>query len=167
MLAQFENEERPPQRVMMSAGIGRLHVEQSFWPAVIDHMIRVPEKASLAAMHVSPKRIFRQAGNSTGTNFFGLRRIAAKMMQEKCESSFVALICDSGARYALTYYNPVWLIENGLNIAPYIKRLERSLDTGKLKALACDSRSACAAQITIPLRKGSSGWNTSSATDMT
>lgn len=130
-------------------------------------MIRVPGDTSLATMHVSPKRIFRYAVHSTGTNFFGPCRIAAQMMHETCGSSFVTLICNSGARYADTYYNPEWLIENGVNIAPCVKRLERFLGTCKLKARACDSRSACAAQITIPFRKGSSAWNTSSATDMT
>ncbi|WP_370321268.1 hypothetical protein [Oricola sp.] len=46
-------------------------------------MIRAPNVASLAAMHVLSKRIFRQVGGSTGINFFGLCQIAAQMMREK------------------------------------------------------------------------------------
>lgn len=114
-------------------GIGRPRVEPSFLPTVIDHMIRVPDAASLAAMHVLSERIFRQVGGSTGTNFFGLCQIAAQMMHEKREGALVTLICDSGARYADTYYNPDWLKENGLDIAPYVDQLERFLDSGELR----------------------------------
>lgn len=111
-------------------GIGRPRVEPSFLPTVIDHMIRVPDVASLAAMHVLSKRIFRQVGGSTGTNFFGLCQIAAQMMREKKNGALVTLICDSGARYVDTYHNPDWLKRNGFDIAPYVDRLDRFLDTG-------------------------------------
>ncbi len=100
-------------------GIGRPRVEPSFLPGVIDHMIRVPDAASIAAMHVLSDRLFRRVGGSTGTNFFGLCWIAANMLREGREGSLVSLICDGGDRYAGTYYDPEWLAGNGLDIAPY------------------------------------------------
>jgi cysteine synthase len=112
-------------------GIGRPRVEPSFIPGVIDHMIRVPDAASIAAMHVLSDRLFRRVGGSTGTNFFGLCWIAANMLREGREGSLVTLICDSGDRYASTYYDGKWLEENGLDIAPYRRALERFLDTGE------------------------------------
>ena len=111
-------------------GIGRPRVEPSFLPSVIDHMIRVPYVASLAAMHVLSDRIFRRVGGSTGTNFFGLCQIAAQMIREGREGSLVTLICDGGARYTDTYYDQAWLAANGFDIAPHVTRLERFLDTG-------------------------------------
>ncbi|MFO1144960.1 MAG: PLP-dependent cysteine synthase family protein, partial [Amaricoccus sp.] len=63
-------------------GIGRPRVEPSFIPGVIDHMVRVPDAASIAAMHVLSDRLFRRVGGSTGTNFFGLCWIAARMLRE-------------------------------------------------------------------------------------
>lgn len=111
-------------------GVGRPRVEPSFIPGVIDHMIRIPDAASIAAMHVLSDRLFRRVGGSTGTNFFGLCWIAANMMAEGREGSLVSLICDSGDRYTSTYYNPAWLEENGLDIAPYRRMLETFLDTG-------------------------------------
>jgi cysteine synthase len=63
-------------------GIGRPRVEPSFIPGVIDHMIRIPDAASIAAMHVLSDRLFRRVGGSTGTNFFGLCWIAANMLRE-------------------------------------------------------------------------------------
>lgn len=111
-------------------GIGRPRVEPSFIPKVVDHMIRIPDVGSIAAAHVLSDRLCRKVGASTGTNFFGLLWIAANMMQEKREGSLVTLICDSGDRYSDTYFNPEWLKENNLDIAPWCKRLEQFLETG-------------------------------------
>ena len=111
-------------------GVGRPRVEPSFMPGVIDHMMRVPDAASIAAAHVLSDRLFRRVGGSTGTNFFGLCRLAAGMLREKREGSLVTLICDSGDRYASTYFNPDWLRDNGLDIEPYRAQIERFLDTG-------------------------------------
>lgn len=114
-------------------GIGRPRVEPSFIPGVIDHMLRVPDVASIAAMHVLSDRLFRRVGGSTGTNFYGLCRLAAQMMEARQEGSLVTLICDSGDRYASTYYNQEWLTENGLDIEPYRQAIERFLETGVYK----------------------------------
>ncbi len=93
-------------------------------------MIRVPDAASIAAMHVLSDRLFRRVGGSTGTNFFGLCWIAANMLREGRKGSLVSLICDSGERYASTYYSPDWLAAQGLDIAPHRAMIERFLDTG-------------------------------------
>lgn len=111
-------------------GIGRPRVEPSFLPGVIDHMIRIPDAASIAAMHVLSDRLFRRVGGSTGTNFFGLCWIAADMLRRGRQGSLVTLICDSGDRYSSTYYNPTWLAEAGLDIEPYRRLLEDFLDSG-------------------------------------
>jgi cysteine synthase len=116
-------------------GVGRPRVEPSFVPSVIDHMIKIPDAASIAAMHVLSDRLFRRVGGSTGTNFFGLCWIAASMIAEGKEGSLVSLICDSGDRYASTYYNPDWLKENRIEIEPYREVLETFLDTGNFRTL--------------------------------
>lgn len=112
-------------------GIGRPRVEPSFIPEVIDYMVRIPDAASIAAMHVLSERLFRRVGGSTGTNFFGLCWIASEMIARGQQGSLVSLICDSGDRYASTYYNPEWLQQNGLDIAPYRAMIEAFIDTGK------------------------------------
>lgn len=112
-------------------GIGRPRVEPSFVPGVIDHMIRVPDAASIAAAHVLSERLFRRIGGSTGTNFFGLCWVAATMMREGHRGSVVTLICDSGQRYADTFYNADWLKENKIDIGPYRRMLDRFLDHGE------------------------------------
>ena len=56
-------------------GIGRPRVEPSFVPSVIDQMIKVPDAASLAAIHCLEALLRRKAGGSTGTNLY--RRAAA------------------------------------------------------------------------------------------
>ncbi|MGO4386341.1 PLP-dependent cysteine synthase family protein [Microvirga sp. 2YAF29] len=116
-------------------GVGRPRVEPSFIPDVIDHMIKIPDAGSIAAMHVLSERLFRRVGGSTGTNFFGLCWIASCMMAAGEEGSLVSLICDSGDRYTSTYYNPDWLDANGIDIAPYREMIETFLDTGVFKAI--------------------------------
>lgn len=109
-------------------GIGRPRVEPSFVPGVIDHMMVVPDAASIAAMHVLSERLYRRVGGSTGTNFFGLCCIASAMMREGRKGSLVSLICDSGERYSATYYNPDWLAEQKIDIAPWRQMIERLID---------------------------------------
>ena len=113
-------------------GIGRPRVEPSFVPEVIDHMIRVPDAASIAAMRVLAHRFF-PVGASTGANFLGLCWIASLMMEAGEEGSLVTLVCDRGERYADTYYDDAWLKANGLEIAPYVEALETFLDTGRFE----------------------------------
>ena len=114
-------------------GIGRPRVEPSFLPGVIDHMIKLPDAASIAAMHVLSDRLFRRVGGSTGANFFGLCYVAAAMMAAGEEGSLVSLICDSGDRYAATYYDPDWLSDNALDIDHWRPGLEAFLDHGSLE----------------------------------
>ncbi|QVL17170.1 PLP-dependent cysteine synthase family protein [Pseudomonas qingdaonensis] len=109
-------------------GIGRPRVEPSFIPDVIDHMIKIPDAASLAAMHVLSERLSRRVGGSTGTNFFGVCCIAEQMRSQKQTGSIVSVICDSGDRYASTYYDADWLKEANIDIKPYEKYLNLFLD---------------------------------------
>ncbi len=113
-------------------GIGRPRVEPSFLPEVIDHMIRIPDAASIAAARVLSDRIFRRVGGSTGTNFFGLCWLASEMQKNGREGSLVSIICDSGARYSETYYDDAWIAAQGFDLAPWIERLETFLDGGPL-----------------------------------
>lgn len=96
-------------------GIGRPRVEPSFVRGVIDHMVRIPDTVSLAAMRVLSTRLGRRVGGSTGTNFVATCLHAARMKQSGQPGSLVTLICDSGERYANTYYNDAWLHENDLD----------------------------------------------------
>ena len=112
-------------------GIGRPRFEPSFVPSVVDRMVKVPDAASLGAMHVLAKRLGRRPGGSTGTNFYGVCRIAAEMLEQGVTGSIVTLICDSGERYADTYYNSEWLAQHDIDIRPYADQVSRFLDTGE------------------------------------
>ena len=63
-------------------GIGRPQVEPSFLPEIIDHMIKVPNAASYAAIHLLEEMVGRRYGGSTGTNFYGACRLMADMAQQ-------------------------------------------------------------------------------------
>lgn len=93
-------------------GIGRPQVEASFQPDVIDHMIKVPDAASIAIIYWLEKLTGRKAGPSTGTNLFGALTVAAEMVENNQQGSIVTLLCDNGDRYLDTYYNQAWVDEH-------------------------------------------------------
>lgn len=104
-------------------GIGRPQVEASFIPSVIDRMIRVPDAASIAAIHWLETVLGRKCGGSTGTNIYGALQLADEMMARGEKGSIVTLICDGGERYLPTYYNSDWIAAQGLEIEPYREAL--------------------------------------------
>jgi cysteine synthase A len=111
-------------------GIGRARMEPSFVPSVIDHMVQVPDAASVAAMRHLQTLAGLHAGPSTGTNLWGVWQLIAGMIAEGRKGSIVSLICDGGERYAGNYYNPDWLASHGLDPQPYEAVIRRFFDTG-------------------------------------
>ncbi|MEH6405009.1 MAG: PLP-dependent cysteine synthase family protein [Sneathiella sp.] len=108
-------------------GIGRPRMEASFIPHIVDEMIKVPDAASLSAMHILAELLGRRPGGSTGTNFYGVLKLAQEMIKNRQTGSIVTLICDDGSRYEDTYYNPQWLAKNNLNIQPYDEEINNLL----------------------------------------
>ena len=111
-------------------GIGRPRMEPSFVPAVIDHMIQVPDAASVAAMRHLREHAGLHAGPSTGTNLWGVWQLIAGMIAEDRRGSVVTLMCDAGDRYAGNYYNPEWLDTHGLDPEPHEATLREFFKTG-------------------------------------
>lgn len=108
-------------------GIGRPVVEASFQPDVISDMIRVPDPASIAAIYWLEKHTGKRAGPSTGTNLWGVFKIALDMKRQGIKGSVVTLMCDGGDRYPDTYYDEGWVRENIGDIRPYQEQIEGML----------------------------------------
>ncbi|MEG9884574.1 MAG: PLP-dependent cysteine synthase family protein [Hyphomicrobiales bacterium] len=108
-------------------GIGRPRVEPSFIAGVVDSMIKVPDKASIAAMRILSDILFRKVGASSGTNFFGALCMAAEMRRSGRSGSIVTVICDSGERYLETCCNEQWLKANGLDSSGWRDRIKAFL----------------------------------------
>ncbi|MFO6424434.1 PLP-dependent cysteine synthase family protein [Motilimonas sp. KMU-193] len=106
-------------------GIGRPRVEPSFIPSVIDRMISVPDGASIATMLWLAKLLNRKVGPSTGTNVYGVLKLARKMQKKQQSGAIVSLICDSGERYLDTYYQPKWVEQHIGSITQYQNWLTR------------------------------------------
>lgn len=119
---------RRPSRI---EGIGRPRVEASFMADVVDHMITVPDTASLAAMRIVSELLGRRCGGSTGTNFAGALELLCEMRAANRQGSLVTLICDGGERYAQTYFDDAWLARQGLDLAPDLARLRETLKDGR------------------------------------
>eukprot|EP00471_Norrisiella_sphaerica_P010406 CAMPEP_0184492558 /NCGR_PEP_ID=MMETSP0113_2-20130426/23635_1 /TAXON_ID=91329 /ORGANISM="Norrisiella sphaerica, Strain BC52" /LENGTH=464 /DNA_ID=CAMNT_0026877427 /DNA_START=1 /DNA_END=1395 /DNA_ORIENTATION=+ len=120
-------------------GIGRPRVEPSFRPEVIDRMHRVPDSASLAAMHFLRKLLGptgQVPGASTGTNLYGSILLIDEMRRQgKGAASLVTLLCDDGRRYEDTYYNNAWLEKEGFEIGPYLDQIKEFWESGILRKL--------------------------------
>ena len=109
-------------------GIGRPRVEPSFVPEVVDGMMQVPDAASVATMGWLEGILGRKCGPSTGTNVYACLQLMRRMALHHQPGSVVSLLCDSGDRYAETFYNPEWLATQGWDLEPYraeLKSLER------------------------------------------
>ena len=113
-------------------GIGRQSLEPSFLPEIVDHMIQVPDAASLATMRFVRDHTGRNVGGSTGTNVWGAFLLVAEMLSCGERGSVVTLICDGGDRYAGTYYSDGWVRDQGFELAPYTEALETFLECGCL-----------------------------------
>jgi cysteine synthase A len=76
-------------RLSRIEGIGRRRVEASFLPDIVEHMIRVPDAASIATMRFVRERTGRSVGGSTGTNVWGAFLLIADMLSrgERAASS--------------------------------------------------------------------------------
>ncbi len=111
-------------------GIGRPRVEASFLPQVIDAMCKVPDALSLAAMHYLAQRLGRRVGASSGTNLIGALLAAQQMRAVGEQGSVVAILCDSGERYATSYYDATWLQAEGFELAPLIDCVAACVEQG-------------------------------------
>lgn len=105
-------------------GIGRMRVEPSFVGGVVDDMIRVPDAASIAAARWISGVLGRPVGGSTGTNVWASLQVVERMRSAGQTGSIVTLLCDGGERYAHTYYDDSWLLDQELDIEPYRGFLE-------------------------------------------
>ncbi|GAB4097487.1 PLP-dependent cysteine synthase family protein [Brachybacterium horti] len=108
-------------------GIGRPRMEPSFEPGVVDRMIRVPDAASVAAARHLSERLGRRVGASTGTNLVAAARLVTELRERGEQGSVLTLLCDSGDRYAGTYFDDDWVAAQGWDLAPWRARLEETL----------------------------------------
>ena len=83
------------------------------------------------------QRTGRSVGGSTGTNVWGAFQLVAEMLARGQRGSIVTLICDSGDRYAGTYYSDAWVGGQGLELAPYAAALEAFLETRRVPGRRC------------------------------
>lgn len=113
-------------------GIGRPRVEPSFVSSVIDRMIKVPDAAAFATIDFLADILNRRCGASTGTNIYAVFQIMSELKKQGHQGSIVSMICDSGERYADTYYNDHWLEQHGFAAQKqvYREKLEQFYQTG-------------------------------------
>ncbi|TEW53731.1 PLP-dependent cysteine synthase family protein [Psychromonas sp. RZ22] len=106
------NKDLISQKSSLIEGIGRPRVEPSFIASVIDNMMKVDNKDSIAAMQWLAELLGRKVGASTGTNMVGVLKLAKQMHEKGQKGSIVTLLCDRGERYANSYYDAQWVMDN-------------------------------------------------------
>jgi cysteine synthase len=124
-------------------GIGRPRVELSFIPDVVDRMLKVPDAASIAAIHFLEEIVGRQCGGSTGTNVYGAMQLMEGMARNGTKGSLVTLICDAGDRYVDTYYNSAWVRQQSYQLQPYLQQLRHFYTTTEWQELSMSQEGVC------------------------
>lgn len=124
-------------------GIGRPRVEASFIAPCIDAMVKVPDALSLAAMRHVSAVLGRRVGGSTGTNLVGVLLVARAMAEAGREGSIVSILCDSGARYSHSYYDPAWYARQAIDIAAADEAIAAAVSGQALPALPGAGSLAC------------------------
>lgn len=109
-------------------GIGRQRVEPSFLPQLVDRMSTVTDAQSIGAMRWVSQRLGRRVGGSTGTNIWACSVLIEEMNAGNQPGSIATLLCDSGERYADTYFNDGWLAERGVDWKPAFEALSARLE---------------------------------------
>lgn len=107
-------------------GIGRPRVEPSFKPKLIDRMLSVPDRASIAGARWIADRYGHSFGPSTGTNMAGALTLACEMRARSETGSVVTFACDRGDRYHATIYDDRWVAEHepeGLQWRAWVREL--------------------------------------------
>jgi len=110
-------------------GIGRPRVEAGFLFDVVDHVIEVPDAASIAAAWLLEELIGHRYGGSSGTNLVACLQLAASMQASGERGSIVSLLCDRGERYRETLFDPAWLTAHGIDRAPWDAALRACLQS--------------------------------------
>lgn len=100
-------------------GIGPLSLLPSYLPSVIDRVETVADAASVAATRSITTALDTPCGGSTGTNIWASLVLAYEMKSQGRTGAIATLLCDSGDRYASTYFDDRWLVRQGLELAPY------------------------------------------------
>lgn len=110
-------------------GIGRPQVEPSFIAQLIDEVIPVPDRWSVAGMRVLQRRGI-SAGISTGTNLVACLQLLERQQGAEQPPFVASLICDGAERYEDTYNDDVWLAEQNLGLTTELEELEAFLSGG-------------------------------------
>jgi cysteine synthase A len=111
-------------------GIGRPRVEPSFLPGVIDAMVKLPDRWSVAAMLALSERLDRPVGPSTGTNLLAALACARPLLARGEGGSIVTLLCDGGERYRHSYYDPGWRQAQQLDCEAELSAVRELLQQG-------------------------------------
>ncbi len=117
-------------------GIGRPCVESGFLFDVVDHVLEIPDAASIAAAWLLEELFGRRYGGSSGTNLVACLQLAVSMREHGERGSIVSLLCDRGERYQQTLFDPRWLTSHGLDLTPSLRQLRHCLSTGQWPAPA-------------------------------
>jgi cysteine synthase len=115
-------------------GIGRSAVEPSFIPELIDRMLPISDAQSVGALRAVSERMGRRCGGSTGTNIWACAQLIAEMKRGGETGSVVTILCDSGERYADTYFSDAWLAERRIDWLPERARMAAFFESGCLSS---------------------------------
>jgi cysteine synthase A len=101
----------------VAEGIGQGRITANLENAPIDTQFRIADAEGLAQVYALLGQEGLCLGLSSGINVAGAMALARELGPGH---TIVTILCDSGFRYLSTLYNPQWLREKGLELAPWM-----------------------------------------------
>lgn len=103
----------------VAEGIGQGRVTANLEGAPIDLAFRVSDQEAMPVLHELMARDGLFLGLSSAINVAGAERLARELGPGH---TVVTILCDSGARYLSSLWNPAWLEAKGLPLPPWYAR---------------------------------------------
>ena len=111
-------------------GIGRAKIEPCFLFEVVDAVVEVADAQSIAAAWELEGLFGHRYGGSSGTNLVACLRLAAALRERGERGSIVSLLCDRGARYDQTLFDPAWLAGHGIDLEKDRRAIRAAISGG-------------------------------------
>ncbi|MBI1198138.1 MAG: cysteine synthase A [Phenylobacterium sp.] len=117
LFAYYTDGELKSEGGSISEGIGQGRITANLEGLTVDHAYRVSDEEMLLAIYDLLEHEGLVMGGSTGINVAGAIRMARDLGPGH---TIVTVLCDHGQRYQSKIFNPAFLREKGLPLAPWM-----------------------------------------------
>ncbi len=113
----YKNGELKSEGSSITEGIGQGRITDNLKDVVVDHAYQIADSEALDIIYGLAKEEGLSLGGSSGINIAGAIRLAKELGPG---ATIVTVLCDYGNRYTSKLFNPAFLREKDLPVAPWL-----------------------------------------------